>query len=363
MKVTLILHDFCRGWIIEKMAEKLCEALCALGISAEIRSQASGESQINHFMIFHYVDPMLGTINTVSVTHVDDALKIDMIKRQIAQGVRAMICMSRMTVDQVAGHGVDRARLTYAVPAHDGDIVPRRIVIGVTSNCYSDGRKREWMLQKLARDIRLDAFLFQFFGSGWGETAAILQQAGAAVELAEPSGDYIGDYGAIRAAVPNFDYYLYPGLDEGSLGTLDALAAGVKTIVTLQGFHLDLPHGVTHGFWDYPELRTIFEAIAADRQARLDTAGKLTWEGYARRHLEIWSSLIARDALPDDDRPVAGHGGSPPASYKIEGYKAVLANPYRRDMALRFWTPGMFDFYRQARRRLGQLRRRLLGAG
>jgi hypothetical protein len=362
MKVVLILPEVSRGWIIEKMAVKLCEGLNAAGARAEVRGQASADAEINHFMMFHEVDPLAGPISTSGVTHVDDVLKVDMIKRQLKHGVRAAICMSTMTLEQLAGYGVERSQLTVALPAHDGLIAPRRIVIGVTSNCYSDGRKREGLLTRLAADERLDDFEFQFFGSGWRDIGAALEAAGAQVRLIEPSDDYLADYAAIRAAVPAFDYYFYPGLDEGSLGVLDALAAGVKTIVTRQGFHLDLPGGVTHGFWDYEEMREIFRAIAAERRRRSDLAATLTWDRYARRHLQIWTALRDTGELPAEDRLGPEPAARPPAAYPMQGYAALMRNPFRRQMALNFWAPGPYRAYLAARRRLGRLARDLRGA-
>ncbi len=363
MKVTLVLHDFCRGWIIEKMAHKLCAALIAAGVDARVSNTPSPSSQVNHYMIFHYVDALPGTINTVSVTHIDDALKIDMIKQQLSDGVRAMICLSRMTMDQIISAGGAPARVTFALPAHDGAVTPQRVIIGITSNCYNDNRKRDWMLRKLAEDMRLDAFEFRIFGRGWDTTVPLLEAGGAQVVVTGPTESYLDDYTAIIAAVPQFDYYFYSGLDEGSMGTIDALAAGVKTIVTLQGFHLDLPNGITHGFWDYPEMLKIFQGIAAERQARVEVGAMLTWDRYARRHLAIWSSLIAYDTLPPDDVLVEGHVRKAPHPFEVAGYGEILRNPYRRQMALRFWIPGLYGAYGKARFTLGELRRRLTGKG
>lgn len=359
MRVNLVLHDNARGWVIEKLAVKLCEALVAKGVDAEVTAEASPTAQVNHFMIFHYADPLAGMINTMSITHVDDALKIDMIKRRLSQGVRAAICMSTMTVDQLVGYGVDPSRLTFALPAHDGDITPRRIVIGVTSNCPGDGRKREWLLIKLAEEMALDAFEFQFFGTGWDVVVPALEAAGAKVAVVPRSPDYLGDYSQIRAAVPHFDYYFYPGLDEGSLGTLDALAAGVKTIVTLQGFHLDLPNAVTHGFWDYPELKAIFQTIVGERQARIDVAQILSWANYAQRHIDIWTALETNDTLPATRQAGEHQRLAAPAPYPVLGYRAVLANPFRRQMALQFWIPGLYRIYLATRHGLGRMVRRV----
>jgi hypothetical protein len=318
---------------------------------------------INHFMLFHYVEPKPATINTMGVTHVDDVLKVDMVRKHLATGVRAAICTSSMTVDQLVSYGIDRKQMTYALPAHDGTMVPRRIIIGITSNNYSDGRKRDWLLVKLSDDIRLDDFEFQIFGRGWDQICARLLAAGASVVVKEPSDDYRADYDAIKSAVPKFDYYFYPGLDEGSLGTLDALSAGVKTIVTRQGFHLDIPNGITYGFWDYGELKQIVEEIARERRERIKIGQSLTWTRYAKRHLDIWSSLIERDSLPAADDLGVRTNASQQRRYATKGHLALLSNKYRREMSFRFWIPGAYRTYLATRRKVGGIRRWWTGNG
>lgn len=355
---NLVLHDFCRGWVIEKMALKLHKALTEIGVQADVSCAPSAKHDVNHFVLFHYVEPEPGTLNTMGVTHIDDALKVDMVLRHLSNGVRAAICMSTMTVDQLADSGVDRTRLTYALPAHDAAIEPRRIVIGITSNNYGDGRKRDWLLTNLARDIALNDFEFRIFGRGWDEIVAKLRAAGALVTVTGPTDNYVADYAAIKVAVPQFDYYFYPGLDEGSLGTLDALAGGVKTIVTTQGFHLDIPNGITHGFWDYDELRQIFASIVGERRGRIEIAQKLTWSKYAERHIEIWSSLIKHDAVPTGQQ-LAGAGTTTTRRFPVKSYATLLANRYRRDMCLRFWAPRIYDRYLSTRSALGKAMRRL----
>ena len=357
--VNLVLHDFCRGWVIEKMAIRLHEELAALGVEVALGNTPSDTHDVNHFVMFHYVEPGARGLVTMGVTHVDDALKVDMIRRHMGNGVRAAICMSTMTLDQLAGQGIDRRKLTYALPGHDCVMEPRRIVIGITSNLPNDGRKRGWLLTRLAEDMRLDAFEFRIFGNGWADLMPRLETAGAKVVLATRTHDYVADYAVLKAAVPQFDYYFYPGLDEGSLGTLDALAAGVKTIVTTQGFHLDIPNGITHGFWDYDEMKAIFVSIAGERQARIDAARQLTWSRYAQRHLDIWQGLVDNDAVPVGLQ-LAAVPAPPGGRFPVEGYASVLANSFRRQMCLRFWVPQTYDRYLAARRAIGRLRRRVL---
>lgn len=364
LTVNLVLHESCRGQIIEKMAHKLCAALRDLGVEAGVSLTPSADATVNHFMMFHYVDVAPCTLNTMAVTHVDDALKVDMVRRYLKGGVRAAVCMSSMTVEQLVEYGLPRQNLTYALPAHDGEMTHRRIRIGITSNNYSDGRKRDWLLTRLAEDMPLHDFEFQIFGRGWDDVASCLAKSGAEVVLHAPSSDYEADYVAIKSAVPNFDYYFYPGLDEGSMGTLDALAAGVKTITTLQGFHLDIPYAITHGFWDYAELKAIFQTIHGGLCDRVSAARELTWERYARRHLAIWNELLAVDELPSADVVMSYHpalSSSIRHNYSILGYRDVFRDPFRRSLALQFWVPNIYKWYSVSRPKLGRLMRTVVG--
>jgi hypothetical protein len=163
---------------------------------------------------------------------------------------------------------------------------------------YSDGRKREVVLQEVARRMDLSAFEFRIFGNGWEAVIEKLRAAGAVVQYAGETDDYRKDYEALQLAIPHFDYYLYLGIDEGSLGTLDALNAGVPTIITPQGFHLDLPGGITHAVVSADDLQRIFDEIAAQRNERRLAVAGLTWAAYAERHLELWRATLQQIPLP-----------------------------------------------------------------
>jgi hypothetical protein len=175
---------------------------------------------------------------------------------------------------------------------------PRRIEIGITTRVYDDGRKREGFLVRLAGEMRLDAFRFRIFGAGWEKVIPALQAGGAEVDYDAGSDDWQSDYAKIQAATPRFDYYLYLGMDEGSLGTLDAASAGVKTIVTAQGFHLDLPTGIDHPFTEYGELKQIFSALAEARQASVEAYASWSWRNYAREHVAIWRLMLQHRGSP-----------------------------------------------------------------
>jgi hypothetical protein len=327
MKCNLVLPQEWHGWVIEKMTRRLADEICALGSAAEVAVAASSGADINHFMAFMQIPPEVPPHSTVSITHVDDSVRFRhaLIAAKTAE---LAICMSSWTVKQLVDGGGDRAKLCFVLPALDEGLLPRRIVIGLTTKLYKDGRKREKLLVRLSREMDLSDFHFDIFGTGWDNVVPHLRQAGALVTLAVDSGDDQADYQRMRERIPHFDYYLYMGLDEGSLGTLDALAAGVKTIVTPHGFHVDLPHGITHPFREYGELRAVFESIREERNVRVRAVECLTWRKYAERHLSIWEAML-QGRLRELPRLLGQESLTPAGSYG-EGMERAMASERRR---------------------------------
>lgn len=291
IKVCVVLDPKSRGWIIEKFALRLVENLSNWQVQAEIVDQPSPDADINHYMIYHHCRGERITKGTMWITHVDDYEKMMMVKRSL-EIVDLGICLSRMTVNDLVEQGIPRQSLCAITPVHDGLMQPRRIVIGITTNVYDDHRKRENLLLDLANTMRLDAFHFEIMGWNWDKIIPHLKAAGASVRWYPGSDDFMADYKVNLERIPNCDYYLYTGLDEGSLGTLDALAAGVATILTPQGFHLDLENGITHEFWDATQLRDVFKEIQSKRRQRIMNVANLTWPEYARQHSIVWKALL-----------------------------------------------------------------------
>jgi hypothetical protein len=347
-KVRLIIDPTNRQWILGKMAARLAGSLGAHGFDAEIGEEPSDGADVNHWMLYlqpwrHYY-PAPGffanewrpapTKHTAMITHVDDPLKVQILRDSMVKILDAGICMSRMTMAELTGYGIDPARLTYVNPAHDSAVQPRRIVVGMTTRLYGDGRKREDDLLHVARAMRLEAFRFEIVGEGWEDVAEVLRHSGAEVELSTGLS-----YEEILQRLQRFDYYLYMGWDEGSMGTLDALAAGVKTIVTPQGFHVDLKGGITHPFHDANELTEVFRSIAADRQLRLDSVKELTWAEYARKHALVWRALL-------EGRPLAALSPGEPSA----GIASSDLLRARRRLRSRLFKSEFWPFFLESRR-------------
>jgi hypothetical protein len=291
-RVHIVLSEDNASWILEKMAKRLAEHAPSFGITCSIGPQPDPTAQLNHWMSYAFANVARTTPTTIGITHLDDLYKIRMVAGLLGNQADLGICLSSVHRAFLIEQGIPADRLAFVVPGHDFAAAPRRIVIGLTTRIYADGRKREAMLVALARKMRLDPFRFDIFGSGWEPTIEILRDAGAEVRYFPGTADYVGDYDEIMAALPQFDYYLYLGRDEGSLGTLDALSAGVKTIVTPQGFHCDLPGGITHAVWTDEDLRRVFTAIAVEKRALSDAVSHLTWPAYAQQHYYIWKCVL-----------------------------------------------------------------------
>lgn len=302
LNVNLILHPDNQGWVIEKFALKLKEYLPATGVNVTLSERQRPEADLNHWMSYAFANEPQHTRATMFITHIDDPYKAALIRTELASGINLGICMSQHSMQQLIELGAPRQSLCAILPAHDGLAVPRRICIGIATRLYADGRKREKFLVRLCRRMSLESFRFEIFGSGWEPVIEELRAAGAEVGYFPGTQDYRADYQLLLQHLPGFDYYLYTGMDEGSLGTLDAIAAGVPTIVTAQGFHLDLADAITNFFVDYEELEAIFRRLQRERATRLAVAARLTWPLYAQRHAEIWRGVIAGESarvLPD----------------------------------------------------------------
>lgn len=294
MKVRIVLNPINAGWIIGKMGKRLCHSLNALGVVTDISDKPDPEADVNHWMSYAFADGCHGSINTMMITHVDDYYKVKQIGSRLKGDIDLGICMSPDMCNRLFDMGVEKNSLWYVLPGFDKCNTPPRINIGIATRLYEDGRKREVLLEQLCGDMLLDDFQFSIYGSDWDRMIPILEGAGASVNY-YPGTDNAGDnYDNILKGLRDADYYLYMGLDEGALGTLDAIAAGARILTTPQGFHLNLPKELMRYFLDYSELKAIFQELSAIRQARMRVVNSWTWHSYAKEHLMIWEVLAAQ---------------------------------------------------------------------
>lgn len=283
-KVRLVCAS--EGWILQKFAVKMQENLKKRGIEADIGKCVDDTADINHHIAHHEYEPIQDCRDTLMITHIDSVNKINLLKHQL-QVARMGICMSRDTMLQLISMGIPREKLCYINPAQDGIIKPRKYVLGITHRVHEDYRKRVNALLDICERISPDYFEFKIMGDGWDEIVQKVRAKGFTVTYYSEF-----DYEVYVQLIPSLDYYLFWGFDEGSMGYLDALAAGVGTIVTPQGFHLDTRNGLTYPCRTIADFVDVLLKLEMDKKKITDAVADWTWENYTAKHIEVWKYIL-----------------------------------------------------------------------
>jgi hypothetical protein len=286
MKIRIVCYEDPDKWILGKFAKKLNLHLRLMGIESDIDNKPDPLAHINHHIIFSNYEGLNGFTDTLMITHVDNIDKLNLLKRSL-KTAKLGICMSSETMFALADSGIDRKNLCYINPSHDEAVVVNKVVIGIFCRVQPDGRKRESFITKLAKKLDSSIFKFIIMGDSWETQISDLINEGFEV-------DYYNKFELqlYYNLFQNLDYYLYMGMDEGQMGVLDAHAAGVKTIVTSQGYHLDLDESITHPFTTFDDLYDILFKIQLDKLRLLHSVKKLNWESYTLKHLECWKYVL-----------------------------------------------------------------------
>ncbi|MDP1678356.1 MAG: hypothetical protein Q8L88_15975 [Bacteroidota bacterium] len=288
MKVHIVCHGDISTWILGKFARKLDEHLTPQGVTVSLGQEIEHTADINHHIVHYDLLEPSPSIQTQMVTHIDSIQKFNVLKQQLSIAAVG-ICLSNQTVETLSSGGIPRSSLCYVLPAHDSVLSPRRRRVGITTRVYDDGRKREFLLGKLADYLDPKNFEFIVMGAGWEPQIEHLEKKHFIVKYFT---DF--DYDEYIRLLPTLDYFMYFGEDEGQMGFIDALAAGVETIVVPQGYHLDVTGGITYPFHSFEDLLKVFTEISDTFKQRSDKVINWTWANYARKHREIWEHLLAK---------------------------------------------------------------------
>lgn len=296
LRIRIICMD--ESWILGKFARKLEEELSHIGQDVDIADEEDPSADVNHYVFYGDLKRVCRnqqTVRTSMVTHVDCSMKKDMIKFQTQNDVTC-ICMSSETLNKLSSWGIAGDRLCYVNPAHDGDIKPRKIVLGITNRCYHgmDFRKRDDLIVEVCKQIDPKLFELKIMGAGWDEIVLQIEKLGFTV-------DYYAEFDReiYKKLMSGFDYWIYYGFDEGAMGYLDALAAGVKTICTPQGYHLDTKSGLTHPCSTIEDFVKVLKQIQEEKREIIDAVKDWTWSNFAKKHLEIWQYLAGAKPLKE----------------------------------------------------------------
>ena len=295
MKINIISPDAASGWIIYKFGKSVYDKLTEMGFNTSLTDGFDPSADINHYFmpnnIGYSAKTKVDNHTTFMITHVDTELKLDQIKELTDKGAIG-ICMSLETRDKLISSGVKRNRICYVNPAQDEQIHPRKIALGFTYMIHNDCRKRDDIILDACEEIDPDIFRFVIMGAGWESIVESLRNKGFEV-------DYYSEFDKQKynELMPTLDYYCYFGFDEGSMGFLDAMAAGIGTIVTPQGYHLDTDVEITYPVKTLSDIIDAFHDIERKRKKYIDFVNTWTWKNYTLKHLEIWKYMLGAEKL------------------------------------------------------------------
>lgn len=297
MKVNIISPGEDQGWIIYKFGKSVYDELKKMGIEVYLNDHYNSNADINHYFMPNNIGysgySKVDSRTTFMITHVDTLLKLNQIKECTAKGAIG-ICMSLETRNTLIASGVPRDKICYIHPAQDGVIQPRKIALGFTYKVHDDNRKRDDMLIDICKEIDARMFKFVIMGEGWTDIVKEVRSLGFEVNYYDTF-----DKEQYNKLMPRLDYYCYFGFDEGSMGYLDAVAAGIGTIVTPQGYHLDTKYPITHPVRTLEDILAVLHNIEAAKRPCFDFISNWTWENYAKKHIEIWQYMLCIKPLSE----------------------------------------------------------------
>lgn len=296
--VQLIVDPGNAGWILEKIAVRLKEKFQLGGIDVQILDCPNGDSDVVYWLYFGHrgiidrdLDKYSTRLKSALVTHVDDAAKVNRVKKLHKVGVDLVFMSPAHSLEISSMLGFSKPFFNILLGT-DLVEVKRRMKIGIFSKCFSDGRKNEGWLVELAKKENLEECEFIFIGTGWDGIRDKLEASGAQVNLYDGVQHPYPEYSKFPSFYRSLDLYLYAGFDEGAMGSLDAYVLGVKLLISRQGFHKEFDLDDTSFFSNYQEFHEKFMRNLVEYRNHQRTLEAWSWGKCADSLLEHWTQVL-----------------------------------------------------------------------
>ncbi len=288
--IQIICYEDVDSWILGKFAKKMQSELIDMGKKATIANTGNFKALIGHHIAYYDAHKKWSPIETFMITHLDKKWKFEHVRR-ILKIYDMGICMSEETMSKLVNLGMPSSRLSYVNPAQDGNITPRPIIVGLSGRTYQDGRKNAEAIVDIFHQLPKHGFQLKIMGNGWTPYVDQLLSEGYNV-------CYYKDFNYelyTKKFMPSLDFFLYYSCDEGCMAFLDAVAAGVKTIVTYQGYHIDLKEAIDYPISGPNEVAPILLQEYEKKKKRSRRVSAWNWHEYTQRHLLIWNYLTQKN--------------------------------------------------------------------
>jgi len=280
------------GWILQKIAERICDALCDVGVNATLSLKPRHDCDANYYVdIQNCFRCKTGTLDIGYFTH----LHADDIKSLQPHWLHCdFIIHMCQRFYQAFSHiyPVERMAVLYPGEIHGRFVNKRKIKIGIVQRGYYEGKGFFFMLNLLDEPNPLlrEWLHFVFVGKGWDDVVKHYRSLGIEVTYFknEASHAYYDYYQQI-------DYLLIPSLWEGGpMSLIEAYSQSIPIIAADVGWVPD--HFVDEAWMmftpgDKKALLGILERICSKSAARRVVAEKVSYAGYASKFLSIVRNL------------------------------------------------------------------------
>ncbi|MGC1175153.1 hypothetical protein [Polaromonas sp.] len=289
-----IVEPVSQGWIIERLMSDIARELNRRGIATRI---GAGEGYAAEDVIFNsrYLVPLADAgakINSLFITHVDDAIKEMELKARL-KDFNSFVCLSPQDADFVTALKGNRTGVKgIELPSRDSTVRPVRVAM--FSACYEDGRKNEEWIAEYFKDKSCEqkqSFVFCFMGWDWEKFCMSLARLDMNYEIYRYSRSMAGEYALNKEILATMDALIYLGFDGGAMSVYDGINAGIDVIASNISYHQGLDDSVIlfsdrQGF--FRELDRLY-AKNTGRKNSLQQRSVITYVDHLLKH---WNDLL-----------------------------------------------------------------------
>lgn len=278
----------CNNWILKIIADDIVRELSALGYKVRkgLFEDYKGEDIAYHMWWRVAVPYKEASVNSVFITHTDDAMKEQDLHRMKGQ-FDSYITMSDEDAMFLRDLGYDKDKVIGLNLAVRNTYI-KPVSLGIFSSCYTDNRKNEnWLLEYCQKHDVAKLANFVFVGQGWGVFAEKLSSLGCSFEWHCVSRDLPHEYFFQQLKLSNLDFYLYMGMDGGAMGTYDAYAMGAALCVSDDGYHKAIPD-IEYKFETKEQYFDALDNILLKHKRKLDFYAENSVSNYVKKLSQIW---------------------------------------------------------------------------
>ena len=256
-------------------------------------------ADIQYYISFHRARMLYSPVNIGWFTHIEDSDEGRERYFSTARRLDYCVCHSKPYEKLLKKEKIKNVVTIH--PGVDLDKFRPKLRIGVVGRTYASGRKGEELINRL---FDIEDVEWKFTGSGWPGISRNYSDSGMV--------DFYNSIDCLLITATN---------EAGPMSVVEALACG-KTVISPEiGWVNEFPH-ISYKAGDEHALRKIINGLKAERSKLRKSVLSTTWENFALKHDQLFTSLLKKSAsfFPTrltQDGPLAANYEKAPFSVKL----------------------------------------------